>query len=216
MTMYYYQDIFYILVGFLFTALLAGYSFFRKPCSALVWLSLLLSLTGVADAICHYTAVPVVLLLAESGLVLCCTLALTIFLRFVLPSLPPKLIYLPALLLTAAYALTPWLVRGITAGAYGFELKYAPGYWLLIGFVALYALLTVLFSLPVVKRSAQAGGRDQSLLLLFVLGLCVFYYGSALVVPFFYAAGNIASPLPLTFAVMLLVYSCLKYGYFAS
>lgn len=215
MTKYFYQDLFYILAGFFFVGLVAGYSLFKKPSYLLVGQTLLLSLAGLTDAIFRYNSDPVILLLAGSGNVLFCALTLTIFLLYAWPSCPQKLIYLPAVLITAAYALTPWLVRGITSGAYGFELEYAPGYWLLIGFVALCVLLAVAFSLQVVMKSEHAKERERALLLLFALLLSAYYYGSALVVPFFVAGANIASPLPLTFAAMVMAYSCIKYGYFA-
>jgi hypothetical protein len=217
MTAYFYQDLFYILAGFFFVGLILGYSLFKKPCHLLVGLTLLLALAGVADAICSYNSDPTVILLAGSGLVLCCGLTLTVFLQFALPQFPKKFIYLylPTLLLTAAHALTPWLVRGITSGAYGFELKYASGYWLLVVFVACYVLLIAALLLRQVMRSSHAKERERALLLLFVLLLTAYYYSSALVVPFFVEGANIASPLPLTFATMVMVYSCLKYGYFA-
>jgi hypothetical protein len=224
MNIYLRQDIFFILIGFILTGSILGYSLLKRPCFRLVALTAVLSLAGLTDVFQVYSNNPVLILLADSGDVCCSLFSLTFFLQFALLCRPRRgaawsprtnaLFFLPGLLLALVYAFTPLLIGGITSGAYGFKLTYQPGFWLLVlalagGFLAVSGLtLREIISPPDLEC------RRRALVLVFAFLLAAYYYGTVLVLPFLYGTSNFASPLPLSCAALVLIYVNIKYGYF--
>ncbi|MCU0641816.1 MAG: hypothetical protein MUC35_07050 [Candidatus Margulisbacteria bacterium] len=225
MTAYYYQDLIFTLAGFFLVGLLAGHALYKKPSYLLIVLTTLFSLAGLTDVIFRYNTDPTTLMLADSTNVFCALFALTILLQFSMQYFCAErvracaryqlLLYLPALLLTLAYAVTPFMVRGITAGAAGFRLTYNDGYWAVLVFGAICLALTAAISIYLAIERPEVRERERAAFLLFALGLFAYYYTVVLALPFLVRAPNFASPLPLTCATLVLVYACVKYEHFS-
>jgi hypothetical protein len=224
MTVYYYQDFIFAALGFFLAGLLLGRALVKRRYYLLVALLLMLSTAGLTDVVFRYNPDPALLMLADSGNVFCAAFGLTIFLHFSLAAFLRQrynynfrrylFLYLPALLLAAVYALTPLMVKGITSGGAGFEIKYGQGHWLVLAFVGLYLLLIGLLGLFSMIESPNVRDRECSAIMLLAAGLCAYYYSSVLVIPFLFQMPNFASPVPLTCATLILTFAGLKYEYF--
>jgi hypothetical protein len=225
MKIYLFQDLCYLLAGLFLTGLVFGYAFFKQPCFRLVTLTILFLLAGVTDVLQVYGVDPTQLLLTDSVNVACALFSLTFFLQFSLlgrsdqrsvwPTRVNALFFLPALLLAMVYTLTPLLIGGITTGANGFRLDYQPGFWLLVLALAGGALMVLWFVWREFSQAGEGKARERAVILLFSFLLAAYFYGTGLILPFLAETGQFASPLPLTFAALVLVYANVKYGYFS-
>jgi hypothetical protein len=227
-TTYFYQDLSYIIISVVFIAYLFGYAEIHrripKGFFLLLLLTLLLSTGGLSDMVFRWNPDPTLVILADSLNVFCFSFALTIILHysalyfykndFLAASKGYRWLYLPACLLTFVYILSPLMIKGIVSNPIGFQLKYAPGYWLIVLFGALLGLAALLINFGIVLHSRNENEKNRSLFMLFVLILTLYFYSSVMFLPFLFNAVNFASPLPMTFAVIVLVYAYIKYGYF--
>jgi hypothetical protein len=222
------QDILYIAMGIVFAMVLLGYIAYRRHWPGggyLLALVFLLTTTGLADIIFRWNPNPSVVLLAGSLNVLCFLLNLTILLHYSVENylkskigLEPLwlflILYLPALLVSGIYTLTPLMISGIITSAIGFQPIYGSGYWTLVGYGAALFLLTLHFNIMTLVRG-KLEEKNQSVFLMFVLFLLGYFYCSVLIFPFIYRTVNFASPLPTTFAILVLVYAYIHYHYFS-
>ncbi|MCU0641197.1 MAG: hypothetical protein MUC35_03805 [Candidatus Margulisbacteria bacterium] len=225
MNVYLCQDLFYILIGFLLTGLILGYSLFKRPCARLVFLTVILSLAGITDIFQVYGADPVLILLADSGNVLCALFSLTLFLQLSLLCRPNRpvvwsalanaLFFLPGTILALLYTFTPLLIGGVSYGALGFSLTYQPAFWALVVILIGGFLVVCGLALREIVRSPHIKCRERATTLLFALLLAAYFYGTVVILPFLYETSKFASPLPLVCAALVLVYVNIKYGYFS-
>ncbi len=186
-------------------------------------LMILLTLAGAADLVFLHNAGTTPLLLADSVNVFCYLFSLTLFAHYSLIYSAARLrpvrlwFYLPALLLSLCYFLTPWLVGGvIRSPSFGFRLAYEPAFWLLPLFGLLAALLVVALSCATVFSLQKEAVKDRSLYLIFVLFLTLFFFSSSLLMPFLAGTVNFSSTLPLALALLVIFYSSAHNGYFLS
>jgi hypothetical protein len=226
---YFYQDLFYFLIGLAFFFFLAGYMFYRRcfPRGAglLLGLILLLSTAGLSDLAFRVYPWANLVLLADSVNVFCFTFILAIFLHYSLAYSAKQTVwtrtklylvfYLPALAISGFYALSPVMVGGLITGPLGFQLNYNPGYWIVVLYGLTLTLASIYLNLGHIESSKPAGEKNRSVFLLFTLLLLVYFYNASLILPFLFQTVNFASPLPTTFAVMVLTYAFLKYNYFS-
>ena len=186
-----------------------------------VLLTFLLTLAGAAELVYRSSSDTALIMLADAVNVFCLLFSLTVLVEFSLAysssGLRPARLwfYLPALLLSLLYFLTPWLVGGIVESAsLGFRLDYLPGFWLLPLFSLLAALLAVALNFTTIFSLRQAADKDRALYLVFVLFLALFFFCSCLLMPFLAGTVNFSSTLPLALAVLVIFYSAAHSGYF--
>ncbi|MFH1347593.1 MAG: hypothetical protein ABIH22_02775 [Candidatus Margulisiibacteriota bacterium] len=226
---YYYQDISYILGSILLLLFLVGemlhFRHLPKGGPLLLGLTLLLSTAGLSDLIFRSNPNPTIILFADSLNVFCFTFALAIILNYSLvyfsknPLWSEKkaylVLYIPALIISALHALSPMMIKGVLWGPISYQLNYNPGYWIIVAYGISFAFLSILFSLSAARKIQSPSEKNQSLLLVCVLILLTYFYNSSLILPFLFKTVNFASPLPTTFAILLLVYGYIEYNYFS-
>jgi hypothetical protein len=226
---YFLQDMLYFLIGLAFFFVLAGHMLYRRRfprgAGSLLGLVLLLSTAGLSDLAFRLYPQPNLVLLADSVNVFCYAFILAIFLHYSLAYSAKQTIwtetklylalYLPALAISGFYALSPLMISGLVASPLGFQLDYNPGYWIVVLYGLSLTLSCIYLNLGHIESSKPAGEKNRSVFLLFTLLLLVYFYNSSLILPFLFQTVNFASPLPTTFAIMVLTYAYLRYNYFA-
>lgn len=225
---YYYQDTFYVSLGILILLFLLGYMLLRrrfaKGSPLLLSLILLFSTAGISDLVFRWNPRPVAVLYADSLNLFCFVFSLAILAHFSVIHFSRNpawretkiyaLLYLPALLISALHILTPLMIDGITSGPIGFQLSYNWGYWAVVAYGAVFGLLSAALNIGIILSGPSPREKNHSLFLLFVLILSLYFYNSSLILPFLYRMVNFASPLPTTFAILVLTYAFIKYNFF--
>lgn len=225
---YFLEDIIIVSASVLISLFFLGYLLFRgqllNGLLLLVFVTLL-SISGFSDAVFRFNPHPNLVVMADGLNIFCFTIELAILLHFSTvyfikkPSQTPlpldAVIYLPAVIISALYSLSPLMVSGVTANTTGFQMNYNPGYWTIVVYGAVMAIISLIFIFITLLRDPDAEDRNEVLFLLLVLILMIFFYGSVLVVPFLYNFINFVSPMPIVFAVLALVYSYISHGYFS-
>jgi hypothetical protein len=226
---YFYQDMLYFLIGLFFFLFLAGYMIYHRRFPRggflLLGLILLLSTASLSDLAFRVNPHPNIVLFADSLNIFCYTLILAILLHYSLAYSSEKpvwtetksylALYLPALIISALYALSPLMVAGIVSGSIGFQLSYNPGYWVIVIYGIFLSLSCVYLNLEHLGRDKSPAEINRSIFLLFTLLLLAYFYNASLILPFLFRTVNFASPLPTSFAIMVLVYAYTKYNYFS-
>lgn len=226
---YYSQDLLYILLGIFFIFVLLGYTIYRRHLPTggyLLGLVFLLSLAGLSDMIFRWNPNPSLVLSASSLNVLCFSFSLSIILNYSIVhffkgkiGLKPLwlflALYLPALIVASLYAFSPLMISGMLSNPLGFQPIFNSGYWALVFYGVFLFLLSTLLNLILAFKGKSLDEKNQSVFLLFILFLVVYFYSSVLIFPFLYRTVNFASPLPTTFAILVLVYAYIRYGYFS-
>lgn len=226
---YFYQDISYVLGSILLLLFLVGemIHFRRLPKGGplLLCLILLLSTAGLSDLIFRSNANPTIILFADTLNVFCFTFALAIIFNYSLVYFFKDnfwadaryhiLLYVPALVISVMHTLSPTMIKGIVWGPVGYQLNYNPGYWAIVIYGLSLALLSVLLNIGAIGKVKSPSEKNQSILLVCALILLAYFYNSSLVLPFLFQSVNFASPLPTTFAILLLVYGYIEYNYFS-
>jgi hypothetical protein len=227
---YFYEDILYIAGNILLLLFLFGYKVYSgrlaRGSFMLLSLILLLSTAGLSDMAFRWNPNPNVVLLAAALNVFCFVAALSILLHFSMIYFHPtkfwknvifcSVYYFPVLVITGFQLFSPLLISGIITGPVGFRLVYNPAYLIIVLYAAALVLLTVLFNLATIVRDPHFEKKNQSAFLLFILLLVVYFYSASLVLPFLFGTVNFASPLPTTFAVLILAYTYIRYNYFTT
>ncbi len=225
---YFMQDIFsYLASALVFFALLA-YAIYKKRSNLQLLLAsvFLMSSAALSDMLFRWNPNPNIVVLADGMNVFCYSFIMAIMLHFsvvyffknTIPSLPSRFylaLYLPPLVLSAVYILTPFMVTGIIHNPTGFKLNYGGSYWVLIAYGMALAALSLLFILWILLEDRDPEERNQTIFVLFVLILVSYFYSSALIFPFLNNLVNFASPLPMTFGILIMVYCYFVHGYFA-
>ena len=229
MSYFFAEDLFAIVASGLVFLSFLGYLINKGQFSKgklLLALVFLLSLSGLSDMVFRFNSNANLVVLADGLNVICYTLVLALILDYstvylfrnplAMPIISFILIYLPPIVISAVYILTPWMVSGITQNAsLGFKLSYNSGYWVLLVYGAMLFLLSLGFILVDLWRDPDPEGRSESLFTLFILFLLGYFYCSVIIFPFWLKMVNFASPLPTTFAGLVLAYSYIVHGYFA-
>lgn len=227
--MIYYLDLFLFLVNFCLLIYLIGYMIYRRRFThggnLLLALIILLSITGLSDIILRWNPNPALILLANAVMVFCFLFGLTIVLHFSLFSFTKSdflwanelylFLYLPALILSFTYALTPFMLSGIIHNPFGFWLIYAPGYWIIVILSFGAGLGVAGLELGILLKNISAGENHQAVLSLLIFALLFFYYVSSLVLPFFSRSAYFPSSVILTLAIVLLIYEFVKYHFYS-
>jgi len=191
----------------------------------LLALILMLSTTAFSGLVLRWNPNLTLLLLANSINVFCFLFAFTIILHFSLFSFSKSpllwkskaylLLYVPAVILSFVYALSPLMLAGIVQNPFSFQILYAPGYWAIVLAGFAFAGAALLLELFILARGASAAEKRASLLSLLTIVLLFYFYGVDLIRPFFANRSFFPSPLPLTIASFALVYEFIKYHYFS-
>ncbi len=218
------QDLVFLILGMLLSTVLVYQLVMRRRLGAgwpAVLLAVLLTLAGAAELVFQRTTDTALIMLADAVNVFCLLFSLTVFVHYSLAYAAAGLrvvrlwFYLPALLLSLLYFLTPWLVGGIVMIPYlGFRLDYAPGFWLLPLYGALAAVLVLALNFTTIFSLREAAAKDRALYLIFVFFLAAFFFSSSLLMPFLIGTVNFSSTLPLLLAIAVIFFSCLRSGYF--
>jgi hypothetical protein len=188
---------------------------------AAVLLVLLLTIAGAADLAFKDNSSTALVLLADGVNVFCFLFCQALFLHFSFAYFFPgplrgrRWLYLLPLALALLYFFSPWLVSGIVRNAYlGFRLNYAPGFWLLPLFGALAGGLALALNFAVLFLHREPAAKDRAIALLLVMFLALFFFSASLIIPFLAGTVNFASPLPVLLALLVIVYTCARYGFF--
>jgi hypothetical protein len=226
---YFFQDMLYCLISLSSLFCLAGYMIYRRhfPRGGLLLLGLilLLSTAGLSDLVFRVNPHPSIVLFSDSLNVFCYAFALVILLHYSLAYSSQKevwteirsclVLYLPALVLSSCYALSPFMISGIVSGSIGFQLSYNPGYWVIVIYGIFFSLSCIYLNLGHLGREKPPAEINRAIFLLFTLLLLAYFYNASLILPFLFRTVNFASPLPTSFAVMILAYAYIKYNYFS-
>jgi hypothetical protein len=225
---YFIQDTLYVALSIFLLFFLLGYMALRrrfpKGSPLLFALILLFSCAGLSDLAFRFSPNPVIVLYADSLNLFCFVFSLAILSHFSLLHFSKNplwthtksylLLYLPALIIAALHILSPLMISGIISGPIGFQLNYNWGYWLIVIYAALFGFHSIALNLIIIVKNPLAAEKNHSIFLLLVLLLSLYFYNSSLILPFLYRMVNFASPLPTTFAVLILTYTFIRYNYF--
>jgi len=225
---YFIQDTLFVALSIFLLFFLLGYMALRhrfpKGSPLLCALILLFSSAGLSDLAFRFSPNPVVVLYADSLNLFCFVFSLAILSHFSLVHFSKNpiwthskfylILYLPALIIAVLHTLSPLMISGIVSGPIGFQLSYNWGYWLIVIYAALFGLHSVLLNLIIIVKNPVAAEKNHSVFLLLVLLLSLYFYNSSLILPFLYRMVNFSSPLPTTFAILILTYTFIRYHYF--
>ncbi|MEE8637593.1 MAG: hypothetical protein V3T21_00950 [Candidatus Margulisiibacteriota bacterium] len=229
MVYYFYQDISYVIISIIFLLFLVGHMFyyrrFTRGSFHLLGLILMLSTAGLSDLAFRWNPRPIIVLYADALNVFCFVFALAILLHYSLVHFFKSrlwtetkfywTLYLPALVISALHVLTPLMIAGIFFGPIGFQLSYNAGYWAIVIYGMGFSLLSVFLNLGIIVKDTSPSEKNQSVFLLFTHLLLIYFYSSSLILPFLFNMFNFVSPLPTTFAIIVLAYAYVKYNYFS-
>jgi hypothetical protein len=206
---------------------LIGYMIYRRRFTSggnlLLALIMVLLLSSLADLAFRWNPDSTIILLANVFLVFCFLFGLTIVVHFSLYSFTKArflwanelylLLYLPAVVAALIYAATPLMLTGIVCNPFGFQLTYGPGFWAVAILGLGLALSSFLLEFDMLLKRVSKSENRQALLSLLILGLLAYYYFADLVLPFFSRGAALISPLPVTLAIVILIYEFIKYHY---
>jgi hypothetical protein len=222
MNLYFYQDLISVLLGLGLLGLMVVRVRLKGPSYLLLFLVFICSLAGLTDALFRWNPNSLVVLMADSLSAFCYLMGLGIFLHYSLFYEKQEqlgkwyyLAYLPGLILSFLYVWTPLMVKGITRSFFGFQISYGPGYYWLIIYGLLYFVLILFFNGRVVFSFREWKEKERTFYLLFSFFLFFYFYSSVIIFPFLYGMVNFASPFPVVFAALVMVYAHLKYNYFS-
>jgi hypothetical protein len=226
---YFYQDISYVIISIIFLLFLVGHMLycrrFQKGSLLLLVLILMLSTAGLSDLAFRWSPRSSVVLCADTLNVLCFVFALAILLHYSLVHFSKNrlwaevkfywVLYLPALIISVLHILTPLMIAGVISGPIGYQLSYNSGYWIIVIYGIGFSLLSILLNLGIIAKDTSPSEKNQSIFLLFTHLLLIYFYTSSLILPFLFNLANFVSPLPTTFAIIVLAYAYVKYNYFS-
>jgi hypothetical protein len=191
----------------------------------LLLMIILLSTLGLSDLIFQWNPNPLLILLANTLNVYCALFTLSILCHFSLFSFTRShllwesraylWLYLPSVVISFFYALSPLMLTGIISNPFGFRLTFGAGYWAVIICGVALTLAICLLELAILFRPGTADDKAEAGISLAILLILAHFFNLNLILPFFIYLGTYASPLPATLATLLLVYEFIRYNYYS-
>lgn len=226
---YFYNDLVMVAVNLGLLLFLFGFMVARRRFThggnLLLLMIILLSTLGFSDLIFQWNPNLPLILLANSLNVFCALFTLSILCHFSFFSFTrsPLLwesraylfLYLPSVLISFLYALSPLMLTGIVQNPFGFRLIFGGGYWAIIICGAVLTLAIFLLELAILLRPGSADEKAEAGISLAILLLLSRFFNLNLVLPFFVYLGTFSSPMPTMLATLLLVYEFIRYNYYS-
>jgi hypothetical protein len=226
---YFYNDIIMVAANLVLLLFLFGFMVVRRRFThggnLLLLMIILLSTLGFSDLIFQWNPNPLLILLANTLNVFCALFTLTILCHFSLfaftrspllwESRTYRWLYLPSILISFLYALSPLMLTGIVQNSFGFRLLFNSGYWAVIICGLALTLAISLLELAILFRPGSADEKAEAGISLAVLLILAHFFNLNLVLPFFFYLGTYASPMPAMLATLLLVYEFIRYNYYS-
>jgi hypothetical protein len=226
---YFYNDIIMVAVNLGLLLFLFGYMVARRRFThggnLLLLMIILLSTLGLSDLIFQWNPNPLLILLANTLNVFCALFTLTILCHFSLfaftrshllwESRAYLWLYLPSVVISFLYALSPLMLTGIVHNPFGFRLVFSPGYWAVIVCGVALTVAISLLELAILFRPGSADEKAEAGISLAILLLLAHFFNLNLILPFFVYLGSYSSPMPAMLATLLLVYEFIRYNYYS-
>ncbi|MFA4844067.1 MAG: hypothetical protein WC632_03860 [Candidatus Margulisiibacteriota bacterium] len=226
---YFYNDIIMVVANLSLLLFLFGFMVARRRFThggnLLLLLIILLSTLGLSDLIFQWNPNLPLILLANSLNIFCALFTLSILCHFSLfaftrshllwESRAYLWLYLPPVIISFLYALSPLMLTGIVQNPLGFRLLFGSGYWAIVICGAALTFAISLLELAILFRPGSADEKAEAGISLAILLLLAHFFNLNLILPFFVYLGTYSSPMPAMLATLLLAYEFIRYNYYS-